>query len=663
MSILRKILYALTILSLILYISWRILYTLPLEDAWYAILFGIFLIGSEIISSLTAAILIWSKHKEIPLVKPEISDEQYPHVDVLIVTHNEDIDILYKTLNAAKNMIYPDSNKIHIYITDDTNRDEVKELAQKFNIGYIGMKDNKHAKSGNINNALSKIQSPLVATFDADMIPYSSFLLETVPYFVQQEDKKKLGFVQTPQSFYNPDLFQFNFFSEKSIPNEQDFFSREVNVLNNAHEAAVYTGSNTVLLREAIDKVGGFPTDTITEDFELGALINAAGYSSISTLEPMASGLTPMDIPSMFKQRIRWARGVIRSVHNLKILTNKNLSFSQKMVFLNSYLYWWSFLRRIIYIMAPIMFTVFNTRVVVADIWQLFIFWLPGYILLHLTMRFTASDIRTQSWGEVQETVFAPYLIIPVILETIGIRETKFKVTSKSNINSSRNTILMLPHLILLLLSIWGFIKFNYNKFGSEILYGSIVSFWLLVHTFNLAFAVLFFLGRPIYRKGERFDRSFPSQFNYNDSDWIESHTVNISEGGLYLHSPIKLPFPSSNPIKVRIQNQDRQVTVSGLIVRETKSETGWVYGIKNNYFDDEEEYKVFLYIVYNGYNNSLARNRDPWVTPLDRLINILKMHFYSFSMRPSQKKTDTNLLYLDEKTIGDGTKKEGENK
>lgn len=663
MSLLRKILYILTILSLILYISWRILYTLPLEDSWYAILFGILLIGSEIISSFTAAILIWSKHKEMPLVKPEIRDDQYPHIDVLIVTHNEDIEILYKTINAAKNMIYPDFNKVHIYITDDTDRDEVKKLARKFNIEYIGMKDNKHAKSGNINNALSKIHSPLVATFDADMIPYSNFLLETVPYFIQQEDKKKLGFVQTPQSFYNPDLFQFNFFSEKSIPNEQDFFSREINVLNNAHEAAVYTGSNTVLLREAIDKVGGFPTDTITEDFELGALINAQGYSSISTLEPMASGLTPMDIPSMFKQRIRWARGVIRSVHNLKILTNKNLSFPQKMVFLNSYLYWWSFLRRIIYIMAPIMFTVFNTRVVVANIWQLFIFWLPGYILLHLTMRFTASNIRTQSWGEVQETIFAPYLIIPVILETIGLREKKFKVTSKTTINSSRNIILMLPHLALLILSIWGFIKFNYNKFGSEILYGSIVSFWLLVHIFNLTFAVLFFLGRPIYRKQERFDRSFPIQFNSDNGDWVESHTMNISESGLYFHSPIKLFFPSSDPIKIRIQNNNRQVTVNGFILREEKSETGWVYGIKHNSFENEEEYNVFLNIVYDGYNNSLARNRDPWVTPLDRLFNILKMHFSSLFMRASQKKADSNILYSNKKNIVSESEKEEVNK
>ena len=74
--------------------------------------------------------------------------------------------------------------------------------------------------------------------------------------------------MQTPQSFYNQDLFQFNLFSEKDIPNEQDFFSREINVMRNASNSAAYTGSNTVILRRALEEIGGFPYGTVTEDFE-----------------------------------------------------------------------------------------------------------------------------------------------------------------------------------------------------------------------------------------------------------------------------------------------------------------------------------------------------------------------------------------------------------
>ena len=73
-----------------------------------------------------------------------------------------------------------------------------------------------------------------------------------VPYFLIPE--WKLGLLQTPQSFYNQDLFQFNLYAEKGIPNEQDFFSREINLLRNATNTAAYTGSNTVILREALEK-------------------------------------------------------------------------------------------------------------------------------------------------------------------------------------------------------------------------------------------------------------------------------------------------------------------------------------------------------------------------------------------------------------------------
>lgn len=143
-------------------------------------------------------------------------------MDVFIATHNESAKLLYKTVNACTFLEYPDKGKVHIYVCDDGNREEIRKLAEDFGVGYLGLSDNRHAKSGNYNHALSCTFSPLIATFDADMIPRREFLVKTVPYFFIPE--KKMGLIQTPQSFYNQDLFQFNLFSEKDIPNEQDFF-------------------------------------------------------------------------------------------------------------------------------------------------------------------------------------------------------------------------------------------------------------------------------------------------------------------------------------------------------------------------------------------------------------------------------------------------------
>jgi cellulose synthase (UDP-forming) len=235
----------------------------------------------------------------------------------------------------------------------------------------------------------------------------------------------------------------------------------------------------------------------------------------------MASGLTPTDIPSVLKQRVRWGRGVVQSVKNLHLLTNKNLTIQQKLVFLNSYLYWWAFIRRLLYILAPILFTVFSIRVVDTNFWALLIYWLLGYLLLHLAMQDVSSDIRTQSWGEVQETILAPYLFIPVFLQSIGIKEKKFKVTDKKAKQSKKDRIYAIPHAILLALTVIGLVKFNYGKYGSEMFYGSVITFWLLTHLFNLTFSVLFYLGRPIYRKAERFLFEEKVVVSYNDQKCI----------------------------------------------------------------------------------------------------------------------------------------------
>ena len=85
---------------------------------------------------------------------------------------------------------------------------------------------------------------------------FRSYFVEQVEAYENGDDydKSKVGLIQTPQSFYNADIFQFNLFSESTLPNEQDFFSKEINVFNNSHGAALYTGSNTLIFRKAIER-------------------------------------------------------------------------------------------------------------------------------------------------------------------------------------------------------------------------------------------------------------------------------------------------------------------------------------------------------------------------------------------------------------------------
>ena len=124
----KRVLYFVAFVTTAFYLTWRLVATIPWHDSWFALIFGILLWGSEVVSAITGYILIWNKQKDFELEKPEIAKERYPDVDVLIATHNEDPELLYKTINACTFMEYPDKSKVHIYVCDDTNRLEVSKL-------------------------------------------------------------------------------------------------------------------------------------------------------------------------------------------------------------------------------------------------------------------------------------------------------------------------------------------------------------------------------------------------------------------------------------------------------------------------------------------------------------------------------------------------------
>ena len=639
MSNRRRVLYFLAILLSVIYLLWRIFFTIPWHANIFILIFALLLVISEILSNTTGFILIFfrmlSTKQKWRLEMPDYSTTQpLPDVDIIIVTHNEEVDLLRKTVNAATYIDYPDKSKVHVVIADDGNRPEVQALAKHYHVGYSGMEGNKQAKSGNINNTLAKLDSPLFVIFDTDMIPFSGFLRNTVPLFTQNAQQliddpdhtEPLGFVQTPQSFYNADIFQFNLFSEKIIPNEQDFFSRDINVLNGGNKRALFTGSNAVFLRKAVDEVGGFPTDTITEDFELGTMLNMAGYISLATKVPQSSGITPIDMKGVIKQRTRWARGVMQSCRNLHIFTNPKLSMMNRIILINTYFYWWAFFRRMIYMIAPILYALFKIQVVNANFWILMVVWAPGYFLLHYVMGDTSgmgdtAKIRNERWGEVQETFFAPYLFIPVILETLGIKAKKFKVTSKNVTYSIKDKLYILPYLILWTITVVAIIKFNYGKYGSEILVGSVITFWLLMHFINLSMCLFISMGRPVYRKNERFIRQVPGKVQDDAGKWHKMVTEDVSEGGVAFTTtdgPVD-KIKTGDTIKLTVAHGKFDVQLSGKVARISQRGNNTIYSVQVQVPTDENR-DHYLQLIYDGANKTLPRVQDTWVTPFDEL-------------------------------------------
>ena len=170
-----------------------------------------------------------------------------------------------------------------------------------------------------------------------------------------EAERLHLGLLQTPQSFFTPDVFQYGLYSEKQAPNEQDFFFRTIEPAKTSTNSVIYGCSNTVLSRRALESVGGFFPGSITEDFATGLFASGllieseGGYVRLALPEPLASGQTPQTFAEHIKQRNRWGRGVIATAKKLKIWRRNNPTIGQKISYWSSVFYWYSPIKSLVY--------------------------------------------------------------------------------------------------------------------------------------------------------------------------------------------------------------------------------------------------------------------------------------------------------------------------
>lgn len=603
-----KVWFVVNMFFTIMYLVWRIFFTIPFEYGVVSIIAGFALLIVEMLGMVEAFVhyanMYSVKGHELPIVPPDA----YPDVDIFIATYSEEPSLLYKTINGCKYMEYPDKSKVHIYLCDDNRRPEMRALAAKMGVNYLDREDNEGAKAGNLNNALAHSSSPYVVTFDADMIPKSDFLMKTIPYFVdaeiknkgrKEEDKIKLGFLQSPQSFYNPDLFQFNLFSEGRIPNEQDYFYKDIQVARTKTNSVIYGGSNTVLAREALEAIGGFYTKAITEDFATGILIQKAGYVCLGISEPLASGMSATDLHGLIQQRVRWGRGVIATGRKMHIYTSKDMSFAQKINYWASIWYWYAPIKRLIYMLAPILYASFGFMVFKCTLPQVLLFWLPMYISSNISLRMLSRNIRNTKWTNIYENVLFPYMLIPIFLETFGISLKKFKVTDKDAKQSKKgqNLIYMIPFLILIVLSVIGLINCVTLMFDSSSFGPIVVVFWLVYNLYLLIMSLFFVDGRIPYRKTERVAVALPCTLK-NEIYTLSGTTRDISENGISVLLDKPHYFPEGAWLQVDMASDRYRAKLLTEVVYVSKIGDDWSYSMK--ILDYKDTYDEYLQLMYD---------------------------------------------------------------
>lgn len=352
------------------YVYWRTTSTLPPVNQLENFIPGFLLYLAEMYSVVMLGLSLVIVSMPLPSRKTRPGSPDYrPTVDVFVPSYNEDAELLANTLAAAKNMDYP-ADRFTVWLLDDggsvqkrnssniveaqaaqRRHEELKQLCEDLDVRYLTRERNVHAKAGNLNNGLAHSTGELVTVFDADHAPARDFLLETVGYF---EEDPRLFLVQTPHFFVNPDPIERNLRTFETMPSENEMFYGIIQRGLDKWNGAFFCGSAAVLRREALQDTEGFSGVSITEDCETALALHSRGWNSIYVDKPLIAGLQPATFASFIGQRSRWAQGMMQILIFRQPLFKRGLSFTQRLCYMSSTLFWLFPFPRTIFLFAPL---------------------------------------------------------------------------------------------------------------------------------------------------------------------------------------------------------------------------------------------------------------------------------------------------------------------
>ncbi|MFJ4030359.1 glycosyltransferase family 2 protein [Paenarthrobacter sp. NPDC089989] len=237
-----RLIVLLTVILGVNYVAWRWLASLNWEAWWIAVPLVIAETYS-LIDVMLFGLTVWN----LKIRKPPPPAPADATVDVFITTYNEPFDLVMTTALAAKEIRWPHST----WILDDGNRPEMRKLAEANGIGYVTRTADwtpdmpRHAKAGNLNNALMLTSGEYLLILDADQIPEPDILDKTLGYF----NDDRVALVQTPQYFINVP-------ADDPLGSQAPLFYGPIQQGKDGWNAAFFCGSNAILRREALMQLG-----------------------------------------------------------------------------------------------------------------------------------------------------------------------------------------------------------------------------------------------------------------------------------------------------------------------------------------------------------------------------------------------------------------------
>ncbi|HLA21321.1 MAG TPA: glycosyltransferase, partial [Pseudolabrys sp.] len=254
-----------------------------------------------------AAIAFGRKPLRLIEAPPLAPDAVLPKVSIHIPAHNEPPEMLKQTLDAVVRLDY--ANFECVLVINNTPdpamwlpiEEHCRTLGDRFK--FVRADNIVGFKAGALRLAMvhTAADAEVIGIIDADYVVHSDWLKDLVPLFRDPH----VGLVQAPQDHRDGGRSVMH----HAMNGEYAGFFDIGMVQRNEHNAIIAHGTMCLVRRAALEAAGGWSSDTICEDTDLGLTMLELGWQAHYTNRRYGHGLLPDSFEAYKKQRHRWAYG------------------------------------------------------------------------------------------------------------------------------------------------------------------------------------------------------------------------------------------------------------------------------------------------------------------------------------------------------------------
>jgi cellulose synthase/poly-beta-1,6-N-acetylglucosamine synthase-like glycosyltransferase len=292
----------------------------PECEAIVSVLSIIYLVAAVLVALYGANALLlaalYLRRRRQP-ASPALDPETWPMVTVQLPIYNE-LYVVERLIDAVARLDYP-RDRLQVQVLDDST-DETTRLAEAcvarhrargLKIELVHRQNRSGFKAGALANGLQTAQGELIAVFDADFVPPSDFMKQTVPHLAASP---RLGFVQTRWGYLNAGYSAMT--RAQTLALDGHFVVEHMG--RNRNGLLVnFNGTAGVWRRAAIVDAGGWQSDTLTEDVDLSFRAQLAGWQALYLPEVETPAELPPQMAAFKRQQARWATGAAQCLVKL----------------------------------------------------------------------------------------------------------------------------------------------------------------------------------------------------------------------------------------------------------------------------------------------------------------------------------------------------------